>query len=66
MMNYIWAYMVPRIYTNDSERIVAVADYRWSWSHGSPTNKIRINLLDRRHSEWAVGGLRQSYDSPSH
>lgn len=31
---YIWCYMVLRIYTNDISRIVAVADYRWSQSHG--------------------------------
>jgi len=31
---YIWSYLVLRIYTNESERIVAVADYRFPWSHG--------------------------------
>ena len=31
---YIWSYLVLRIYTNESERIVAVADYRSPWSLG--------------------------------
>ena len=31
---YLRSYLVLRIYTNESERIVAVADYRFPWSHG--------------------------------
>lgn len=60
---YEETYRAGQIYTNKRERHWCRQRLPSSESHGTATNRTRIELLDRRRSESRVGGLRHSYDN---